>query len=331
MRALVTGATGFLGRFLVQELINNNYQLTILARETSDTSVLQQYSNLEVKIADLTKKKSLKKALDDEIEVIFHNAAAVDEWGKYRYFHENNVIGTKNLFEEAIKHRVKKFVYTSTAAMYEYDEERELTEDEPKMALNNYQKSKIAAEEWLFTKAALEGIAVTAVRPPGIIGPGNNYMVSRLAIGLANEKVPMIGSGEKKQSYVDSRDTAYCLRLAAETSLSDNEAFNVKSFDVSAKDYWLTAAEILDKDIEFIHYPYPIAYFFAILSESWGKLVKKKRSPQATRFRVNYFGKQFLLDITKAEQKLHYKPKYNFAESMKEMFEYWQNKEKANS
>ena len=87
------------------------------------------------------------------------------------------------------------------------------------------------------------------------------------------------------------------------------------------KEYWTAAATHLKQNIDFINYPYKIAYIFGALSELIGKITRRKTTPRATRFRVDYFGKPHVIDDTKIRRKLKYSPKFDLTTSMGQMLD----------
>jgi len=318
LHVLVTGASGFLGGHLVKELLSREYQVRAFVRKTSDLSNFEKSVNFEFIHGDLADKQSIIEALSD-VELIFHNGAFFEEWAPYKKFHLHNVQGTKNVLDAAQAKDIDRLVYTSTADMYKYSDEHVLTENAKKQARGNYQKSKIEAEKVIDSYISIYDFKVTKIRPPGILGPGNRYMPQRLVNGVSQEKIPVIGSGTQIQSYIDVRDAARSLVLVAESKKAIGETYNVISDNSSVLNYWSTAAEILEKEIEFLHYPYGIAFLFGALSEFFGKITFRKTTPKATRYRVNYFGKQYIIDDSKIRSQLKYEPKYDFRRSMNDM------------
>lgn len=322
MVALVTGASGFLGSHLVQELIRKDYSVKALVRSSSDITFLEKYPSLEILFGDLGDFSSLIKATSD-IDVIFHNASLVKEWGSYDHFREHNVLGTKNIIEAMRINDVDKIVFTGSAAIYQ-QQNCKLVEDMEKHPLNNYQKSKLEAEQTIRNFCEKYGLAYIIIRPPGILGPRNDYMPPRLINTLSKKKVQIIGSGDQRHSYVDVRDVARCLRLASEKKQAIGEAFNISSYLATVKEFWKTGAKILGKEpIKFQKNPYWLAFGYGVLSEIWGKIIGRKTVPRVTRFRVSYFGKSFVIDTTKAKKLLNFQPGFDLETSMKDMFDWW--------
>ena len=322
---MITGATGFLGSHIVDELVRKNFDLTALVRKTSDISFLKSLKNVKFVNGDLLDCNSLKKAFRG-CEVVIHNASVVDEWGTYKYFYKNNVLGTQNVLDAVLDSSIKRIIYTSSADIYKYSLD-EIMENYQRKPRAMYHKSKIAAEDLLDSYAENHGLNIIKIRPPGIIGPRNYYMAESVKRGISKGQVTVIGTGEQVQSYVDPRDVATAIGLILENKNLVGETFNVKSFNASVKEYWKAAAKHLKKEITFTNYPYKIAYAFGAVSEFLAKITRRKTTPRATRFRVDYFGKQHMIDDTKISRTLKYKPKFDLKTSMGQMLDSLEIKE----
>ena len=115
-KAFVTGATGCVGRNLVDELLEDKWEVTVLHRRSSDLSKLAgcDVNFVEVDLHDVD---SVRHALNDEVDALFHAAANVSHWSVNADEQwQDNVIGTRNLVAAALETKVKRFIYTSTAA-----------------------------------------------------------------------------------------------------------------------------------------------------------------------------------------------------------------------
>ncbi|RME61926.1 MAG: NAD-dependent epimerase/dehydratase family protein, partial [Candidatus Dadabacteria bacterium] len=119
MKVLVTGGGGFVGQALCAEL-RKEFEVISISRSF--------YPSLkELKVAqysiDISDNRALLDAKDvfKGVEAIFHTAAKVDMWGKPEEFYRVNVIGTKNLLQTALEHKVKYFIYTSSPSVISRD------------------------------------------------------------------------------------------------------------------------------------------------------------------------------------------------------------------
>ena len=172
MKALVTGATGFIGANLVRELLKQGYQVRALVRKESS---LRNIDGLKIEIAygDLRDKESLDAALDG-CDVLFHVAASYTFWTPHpEAIYETNVRGTENLLRAAAAKGIKKVVYTSTESTIGIDHNGCLGTEEqqtnPDKLCGHYKKSKLLAEQ-LAMKMCREGLPLVVVNPTTPVG-----------------------------------------------------------------------------------------------------------------------------------------------------------------
>ena len=124
MKCIVTGATGFIGNRLVNELLNLGNEVHILARSKGKAE--QLYGNQVTFFrGDLMDTDIIHEA-SHGCEVIFHLAAFANIWSKDKMLaYKTNVTGTKNILEAAFQNKVKKVVFTSSAAVFPSSENGE--------------------------------------------------------------------------------------------------------------------------------------------------------------------------------------------------------------
>src|SRR6185369_6655066 len=112
----VTGATGCVGRNLVEELKENNWDIIVLHRKSSD---LTRLSGCKVRIreVDLHDLSSVRAAVPTSIDAMFHVAANTSHWAAEKDEQwKDNVLATRNLVRVAIEKRIGRFIFTSTGA-----------------------------------------------------------------------------------------------------------------------------------------------------------------------------------------------------------------------
>ena len=222
MKALVTGATGFIGGNLVRELLNQGYQVRALVRKESNQ---QNIRDLEIEVAfgDLRDRASLDRALDG-CDVLFHVAAVYTFWAPDPAFiYETNVQGTENILAAAQAKGIKKVIYTSTESTIGIPENCRLGTEEMETNLSNlygdYKKSKCLAEK-IVLKMCHDELPLVIVNPTMPVGlfdakptPTGQFIVSFL-----NRRLPAyINTG---LNVVDVEDVARGHILALEKGRS---------------------------------------------------------------------------------------------------------------
>ncbi len=218
MKVAVTGASGFLGGYLVEELARRGHEVVCIVRKTSDTRLLEALGG-QIRHADLSDPKSLKDATKG-VDAICHLAAYYTFNGKKEIYHSINVKGTHTLIEAALENGVKRFLYCSSTEATGPVEELPGTEEDKPNPQYDYGKSKLAAEE-VVRKHAKMGLDYTIIRPSGIYGPRNINDVSYWMItSFAKNSIAtlfIVGSGDNLVQFVHVKDVAKAFALALES------------------------------------------------------------------------------------------------------------------
>ncbi|NOS77553.1 MAG: NAD-dependent epimerase/dehydratase family protein [Nitrospira sp.] len=175
MKALVTGATGFVGAAVVRALIKTGIEVRVLARRDSDFSNLQQFK-IDGAYGDLRDKESLRKALAG-CGQLYHVAAHYALWARNpAIFYDVNVTGTKNLLEAARDVGTERIVYCSTIGAIGLPPGGGLGTEETPVSLEqmagHYKRSKYLAEQEVL-KLAMQGLPVVIVNPSAPVGEGD--------------------------------------------------------------------------------------------------------------------------------------------------------------
>jgi len=117
MRTLVTGATGFLGSHFAERLLEQGHKVRILARKTSNISLLKLTSS-EIVLGDIEDYESLQPAVKG-IDVVFHAAARVTPgWGTWKRFESSIVKGTDNMLRACVEAKVPRFLHVSSGSVH---------------------------------------------------------------------------------------------------------------------------------------------------------------------------------------------------------------------
>jgi dihydroflavonol-4-reductase len=195
-RAFVTGATGFLGLNLIEQLCSAGYQVTALHRSTSDLRFLRRFDVKRV-IGTITNTATLDIAMEDEVDVVFHMAANTGVWARNNDTQtQDNVDGTRNMVNMALAKGAKRFVHTSSSAVFGLGE-GPFNEDSPLLGRDSwisYLRTKSLADD-LAREAASKGLSTAIMRPAHIMGKYDRHNWATLIRLVARGKLPGIPSG----------------------------------------------------------------------------------------------------------------------------------------
>ena len=193
MKALVTGATGFIGANIVRALLNAGYEVRALVRPESDRRNLDGL-DIEFATGDVRDPGSLQRAMQG-CELVFHAAALYSFWVRpRRLIYDINVTGTRNVLDAALKARVERVVYTSSVATLGLRDDGtpadESTPVDPQKIIGDYKKSKYLAEQ-----VALEystKLPVVIVNPSFPVGPydAKPTPTGKVILDFLNRKMP---------------------------------------------------------------------------------------------------------------------------------------------
>ena len=165
MECFVTGATGYVGNFLIEELKEKGHKITILVRSLEDKD---KYESLGYTcfIADLRDPNSIKGKFDNA-EVVFHLGNIAAWWLKRKKdYYEINVDGTRNLLNELEKTKVKKIIHMSSIAAIRQPEGEIANEESIHQGdfESDYSKSKFLVEK-LVKKYIDKGMPIVVLNP----------------------------------------------------------------------------------------------------------------------------------------------------------------------
>ncbi len=177
---LVTGGTGFLGRHLVPALCRSGHTVRVLTRDLAAHPWLTHYPRIEIVRGDILDRAAVADAIADCTYVV-HAAGLFRFWGSKEAFETTNVGGTENVLRAIAKMPIQKLLYISTVAVIGTPEtNRIVDEDHPARPADNYQWSKLHAEQLILRSAKEEGVPAVIMRPGAFYGPLGAYAFNRL-------------------------------------------------------------------------------------------------------------------------------------------------------
>ncbi len=257
-KVFITGGAGFLGRAIVQRLLDESYEVVALARRAQLPAHLKQ-PGVHTVSGDVRDEASFAEALSG-VDYVIHAAATFG--GSWEDFYAVNVQSTQRLLELAVKHRVKRFVQISSASVYAHhgmSKPLVFTEDMPfeqDEHASFYAKSKIAAEKivWEYIKA--QKLSCVIFRPGAIYGPHGHIFPATLGLGMGEEKIILMGNSNSTLplSYVENVAEAVVRSLQMKEAV--DECFNlIEDQTLSRRDYVKLIKTKINPKLGAIHVP----------------------------------------------------------------------------
>lgn len=309
---LVTGGGGFLGRWIVRQLLAHGDKVRVFGRRDYPDLVAR---GVDCRRGDLTDADAVLQAAQG-CRAIIHTASLPGIWGKYEVYFQTNVVGTQNVLNAARAANIRKLLYTSTPSVV-YGGQGISGGDEslpyPVSFLTYYAETKAQAEK-LVLQANSPDLATAAIRPHLIFGPGDTQLIPKLLVRAREGKLRIIGNGKSmiSVSYVQNVADAHLQALERLNPGSPvagqvyfvNEAEPVNCWDFINKIIVGAGIAPVTRSV-----PYSLAYAAGCLCEVTGMLTGRKEDPRLTRFLATQLGTDHWFRIDKAKKELDWSPK----------------------
>ena len=224
----ITGASGFIGKQLVNHYLNNYHKVVVLTR---DESKFQKHPNLEVFNLDLLspKKEILKKFLFD-LDVLFHLAAELRD---VNTVHKINVFAFKEILN-IINISKTHLIYLSSIGVYDFKSQSEITETSFFKPNNTYEKSKLQAEKLITNKINLKA---TILRPATVIGKSMKSKLLKQINKHSNSFITIDIDPSTIANFIFVEDVVHALKLIETNQVSMGQQYNL-SKDISLKTFF---------------------------------------------------------------------------------------------
>ena len=321
-KVLVTGATGFLGKYVVEELVEHGYEVRAFGRNSKVGRSLEN-SSVSFFQGDLTKVEDVVEACKG-MDLVVHAGALSTVWGPWEDFYQANVLGTKYVLQACRENGLQRLVYVSSPSIYAAPKDQlgiKESDAPEENNLNNYIRSKLASEKLFKDYPDVPSIIL---RPRGLFGIGDTSILPRV-INLSQKiGIPLIGDGRQLMDMTCVENVALAIRLALETPQAKGDIYNITNGEPRA------FRDLLEESLTGLGYPItyrkiPASLLSGIASsfEFIYKTLNLKGEPPLTRYTYYLLRYSQTLDISKAEKELGYHPKISISEGIEQYVQYY--------
>ncbi len=325
MKAIVTGGGGFLGRYIVEQLIARGDTVTVFARGHYPELEAQGVAVCRGDLNDLSTLDAACKGM----EVVFHVAAKTGFWGAWDDFYQANVVGTRHVIAACRQQNVPKLVFTSSPSVVFSDQSHEGCDESvpyPTQYENFYSHTKAMAEQTVI-QANGPDLLTVSLRPHLVWGPRDVHILPRLIARARADRLIQVGDGTNKVDLTYVEDAAQAHLLAAD-ALSPSSPVTGSIYFISQDDpiiLWSWVNDLLQAlDIPPIKrkLPLPLTRFIGATLEGVYRHLPLQGEPLLTRFLANALALSHYYDISRAKEELGYAPKFRMDDALEKTILY---------
>jgi len=321
MRVLVTGATGFIGRYLTERLCQQGYCVRALCRDVQKAAFLERLG-AEVVCADITNYSQVEAAMQG-CQQVYHLAAVTSRTATSKArLYDINVTGTENVARAAIATKITRLVYGSSAGVYgiiAHPPANELTQTRPNTP---YRESKRLGEKILMSYHRNANLPVAIARLSTVLGVGSLGWLG-LCQKIAAGNFRLIGNGDNYLHTTHVLDSVEGLWQCAHTPGIEGQCYVIAHKQPTQLSRMVALiAQSLDVSLANWHLPrLPFQLFFSTAQLT--KTLSGLDLPKAHRYEM--FLASRVLNIQKAEIELGYNPAISPENALKETVQWYRD------
>jgi len=329
MKVLVTGGGGFLGQALCRALLARRHEVHSFQR--SHSPALEQLGVVQHR-GDLADAAAVAQAVAG-MDAVLHNAAKAGAWGSYESYFQANVTGTRNVVAACRAHGVSRLVYTSTPSVTHRATHPVEGLGADEVPYGEDLQAPYAATKAIAEREALAAngpeLAVVALRPRLIWGPGDPQILPRLVERARAGRLRLVGDGSNRvdTTYIDNAAQAHMdaldhlapgARCAGRVYfISNGEPLPIR--EVLNRLLQAAGAPAVERSISF-----GMAYRIGAVCERLWPLLRLRSEPPMTRFLAEQLATAHWYSMEPARRDFGYVPKVSFDEGIMRLKAAWQ-------
>ena len=318
---LITGASGFIGSFLVEEALNRGMEVWAAVRKGSSMRYLRDERIHKVEL-DLSSVSQMQEALSAlRIDYVVHAAGATKAL-RLEDFYKVNTQGTQNLVRalETSNPSLQRLIFISSlsvmGAVREQQPYTEIQDTDTPQPNTAYGKSKLAAEEWLKKECRLP---FTILRPTGVYGPREkDYML--MADSIRKGLDTAVGYKQQDLTFVFVKDVVQAVFKSMKSPNTIGNAYFLSDGEVySSRDFSdLIIGEMGKKHVLRITFPLWVLRLVCAVSDAWMHVSGKLSTLNNDHYNI-LKQRNWRCDITPAQRDFGYAPEWKLPEGVREM------------
>jgi len=317
-RVLVTGASGFLGRRLVEMLVARGHAVRALVRKTSKLDGLQ-LPGVEIACGDIADAADLKQAFDG-LDYVVH--AAADTSGTEAGARRVTIGGTRNILDLCVDMKVKRLVYISSCSVYGVagchpgqvlDETAKIEPFPERRGLYTWGKQE--AEKLVLESMRLGLVSAVCLRPGTIYGCGGENYTPMIGFSLKKKLFIVFTNDELVLPLVYVDNLVEAILVAMTSARGSGQVYNVVDpLGVNKKQYIDLLIRRLYRGVPVVYLPYGLLEYVVAVQERLFYLFKCR--PILSQYRLDSSQKPIVYDSSRLVDELEWQPRMKFAEAV---------------
>jgi nucleoside-diphosphate-sugar epimerase len=325
LKVLVTGGGGFLGRYIVEHLVDRGDAVRTLARgRYPELDAL----GVETFQGDIRSADAVQAACHD-MDAVIHTAAVAGIWGPWEHYYGINTVGTHNVVAACQKQGVGRLVYCSSPSVtFDGGDQENIDETAPypQRWLCHYPHTKALAEQHVLAANGQGGLLTCALRPHLIWGPRDQHLIPRLLDRARRGRLVRVGDGKNliDMVYVENAAAAHVQALDA---LKPGAAVCGRTYFISQGEP-VNCWQWIDEILALAGLPpvrraisFRTAWRLGAAMETVHRALRLQSEPRMTRFLAAQLARHHYFNIARAKNDFGYSPRISTTEGMQQLRE----------
>lgn len=306
MKIFLTGATGFIGKQVLEKLTKTNHELICLVRKANPSIEKLKSSGIKVCIGDVRDKSSILQGMR-KCDWVINLANVYSFWEPDKsVFWKTNVEGTRNVMECALETRVSKIVHISSVATYGKPDDVPFKEEStPGPArYSTYAKTKSEGDRIAWDLYKNKGLPLVMIYPAAVTGAGDPKASGDYVSGIVRKSLPATVFKNSIITWVHVNDVAEGIIKALEKPDNIGERYLIGKYQISFSNFNKMISEISGVSLPLISMPDFLSMFNAYIFTGLSNLIKKPPLWGMSLDQMKTMKEGFRVDGSKAEREL---------------------------